>query len=81
MSTLTALKVDRSIASLSRRVPKNWRPSVHYIEKQDAIMVVALDERPSRITLIFYDTKDFYEIQRIKVQRVKFDCAMIVNEL
>ena len=44
-------------------------------------MVIALDEQPHLIALIFYDTTHFYEIQRIKVKRHHFNCAMVVNEI
>ena len=44
-------------------------------------MVIALDEKPDRVAFIFYDTVNFYELQRVKVKRFKFDCAMIVNEI
>ena len=54
---------------------------MHHIEKQDVIMVIALDEKPNQIAFIFYDTKNFYELQRVKVKRYHFDCAMVVNEI
>ena len=54
---------------------------MHHIEKQDAIMVIALDEKSDRVAFIFYDTVNFYELQRVKVKRYQFDCAMVVNEI
>ena len=50
-------------------MPKNFRPTVHHIEKQDAIMVITLDERPDKVAFIFYDTTNFYELQRVKAKR------------
>ena len=58
---------------------KNFRPSVHYLESMDAVMLVALSEIPSKIVCIFYETKNFYEKARILIKRHHFDCAMIVN--
>ena len=58
---------------------KNFRPSVHYLESMDAVMLVALSEKPSNIVCIFYETKNFYELDRILIKRHHFDCAMIVN--
>ena len=59
---------------------KNWRPSVHYFEKFDTIVLIALGEKTKNVALIFYDTTHFYELQRLPVKRKHFDCAMIVNE-
>ena len=44
-------------------------------------MVIALDEKSHQIAFIFYDTQNFYELQRVRVKRYQFDCAMIVNEI
>ena len=61
--------------------PSIWLPSVHYIEKQDTIVLIALDtDRKSRIAMVFYETNNFYEVQRIVIERNHYECAMIVNE-
>ena len=61
-------------------IVKNWRPTVHFIEKQNVVVFIALKDEVS-ISLIFYDADNFYELQRVDVQRHDFECAMIVNEM
>ena len=61
-------------------VVKNWRPTVHFIEKQNVVVFIALKDE-DYISLIFYDADNFYELQRVDVERDGFECAMIVNEM
>ena len=80
----TNLNVWREKPQLINResVPvKNWRPSVHFIDKQNVIIFIALAKKWDFVNIIFYNADNFYQLQRIKVKRYQFECAMVVNEI
>ena len=69
------------LISFEKVEPKNWRPSIHYIEDHDLILNIILDSDPEYVAFVFFDAASYWLLYRIKVERDHFDCAMLAENL